>query len=119
MPLDTFQSTPTPTPTPPPMQFGFFSFVGDEAVMHAQPGCPDLLTILCEPICRELVAALKFTTLEQLELHIAHEAWAAHVACGPQPAACPPAGHTNEPVAHILPPTPAPHPVQAPASTWV
>ncbi|KAI7835693.1 hypothetical protein COHA_010432 [Chlorella ohadii] len=29
------------------MQFGYFSFVGDEAVMHAQPGCPDLLTILC------------------------------------------------------------------------
>ncbi|KAI7835695.1 hypothetical protein COHA_010434 [Chlorella ohadii] len=28
------------------LQFGYFSFVGDEAVMHAQPGCPDLLTIL-------------------------------------------------------------------------
>ncbi|PRW34023.1 alpha beta-hydrolase [Chlorella sorokiniana] len=29
------------------LQYGFFSFLGDEAVMHAQPGCPDLLTILC------------------------------------------------------------------------
>ena len=70
------------------MQFGYFSFVGDEAVMHAQPGCPDLLTILC----KLGLAAKHLNRLAVGGCPIAHEAWLPVLhGCPNQPAAHRPA----------------------------